>query len=162
MTKKAQPKVSDLVEILLQQMIQFEKVMTKNNKILIDSISKLENKKVEFNIEELEKMEKSYRQNLKKDFEIFHANTRKNNNILLNVHKRVTSKRLLYIIIINLFLLSASAISIYIAVKKSIEKSQYEALLEENKQLKYSIETVEEFFYENNKATKMYEKWLKK
>ena len=41
MAKQTQPKVFELIEVLIQQLSQFEKVIIERNKILDKSISKL-------------------------------------------------------------------------------------------------------------------------
>ena len=125
MAKQTQPKVSELVEVLIQQLSQFEKVINDRNTILTKSISKLNDIQIEINNEdfiELEQMNESNRQTLNDDFKKFHKQTVKNNTELLKIHKNVSSKRLLYLIIINIFLFSVTGLSIYVAINNQINK----------------------------------------
>lgn len=52
----------------------------------------------------LRQIEKEQCQRLQNDFEEFHREITKNNEELLSVHKAVSSKRLLYLIVLNIFL----------------------------------------------------------
>ncbi|STZ48043.1 Uncharacterised protein [Myroides odoratimimus] len=91
------------------------------------------NIKVTINVSELRKIEKEQRQRFQNDFEEFHREITKNNEELLKVHKAVSTKRLLYLIVLNTFLLLTTGFSMYIAVKNTIDKSKYEQLM--NKKL---------------------------
>lgn len=104
MAKQSKPKVSELVEILIQQMNEFQKVTKERNEVLVNSIFKLKNIKVDFNVAELEAMKQSNREILRKDFENFHAQTRKNNKELLNVYRKVCSNKLLYLTVLNILI----------------------------------------------------------
>ncbi|MGJ8744424.1 hypothetical protein [Polaribacter sp.] len=155
MAKQLQPKVSELVEILIQQVSQFEKKIDERNKILTESISKLKNIKVNFNVEELEEMKKSNRKVLNEDFNNFHNQTVKNNKELLSIHKKISSKRLLYILFLNVFLFSIAGISMYFAIENKIQKTEFNTLQKENNYLN-------QYFLENQKESLKYKKWLDK
>ncbi|WP_405565285.1 hypothetical protein [Polaribacter sp. Asnod6-C07] len=155
MAKQLQPKVSELVEILIQQVSQFEKKIDERNKILTESISKLKNIRVNFNVEELEEMKKSNRKILNEDFNNFHCQTVKNNKELLSIHKKISSKRLFYILFLNVFLFSIAGISIYFAIENKIQKTEFNTLQKENNYLN-------QYFLENQKESLKYKKWLDK
>ncbi|MDM1456752.1 hypothetical protein HX089_17365 [Myroides odoratimimus] len=102
---KNQPKLTDITELLLQQVIQLEHTIKQSEKTHLDTIKELSNIKVTVNVAELRRIEKEQRQRLQNDFEQFHREITKNNEKLLKVHKVGSSNRLLYlIIIISLFL----------------------------------------------------------
>ena len=158
---KAQPKVSELVEILLQQVAVLEKSVNQNSQTQILLSKKMENIIVKVNVSELHTLEQTYRGNLQNDFEIFYQQIEKNKVELLNVHKSVSSKRLLYLIFLNIFLFLTTGFSVYIAIKKSVLKSDFELLKSEKNTLKNNLENVELFFNKNPKIAKQYEKWNK-
>ncbi|SDH81937.1 hypothetical protein [Myroides phaeus] len=102
---KNQPKLTDMTEILLQQVIQLEQTIKQSEKANLDTIKELSNIKVKVNVAELRQIEKEQRQRLQNEFEQFHREITKNNEEFLKFHKAGSSNRLLYlIIIISLFL----------------------------------------------------------
>ncbi len=149
MAKKTQPKVSDLVEILIQQMNKFENVLTERNQTLTNAISKLGNIKVDFDSTELEAIKESNREQLKKDFEALNAQTK--------INKKVSSKSLLYLIVLNVFFFSIATQSVYMA----IDKTQYQSVVKERNELKNKISIMNRFLTENTDSAEGYKDWLK-
>jgi hypothetical protein len=162
MAKQAKPKVSELVEILIQQMDEFQKVTKERNEVLSNSISKLKYLKVDFNVAELEAMKQSNRALLKKDFENFHAQTRKNNEELLKAYKKVSSNKLLYLTVLNILIFLSGITMLYVTFNGSTNNSQIENLVQENKRLKTQSKSISRFFNENQDVVLKYEEWLKK
>ncbi|SFJ34823.1 hypothetical protein [Myroides guanonis] len=119
----------------------------------------MSNIKVTVNIAELRDIEKEQSQRLHNDFEQFHREITKNNEELLKVYKAVSSKRLLYLMALNAFFLLATGFSMYVAVKNTIEKSEYERLVNEKGQLISRLENVNHFFFENPKTAKSFKEW---
>lgn len=109
----------------------------------------MKNTKVTVNVAE-------QRQQLQNDFEQFHRDITKNNEELLKVHKVVSSKRLLYLIILNIFLLFITGFSMYVAVKNTINKSQYRCLANKKRQLRNQLENVNQFLNENPKTSRFF------
>jgi len=72
------------------------------------------------------------------------------------------TKNLTYLLILNLFFFLTSGISIYIAIKKSIDKNKLLEIQKENEELNSKILNVSYFFTENPKSLKNYKKWHKK
>lgn len=162
MAKQAKPKVSELVEILIQQMDEFQKVTKERNEVLGNSISKLKYLKVDFNVAELEAMKQSNRAKLKRDFEIFHAQTKENIKELLRTHKKVSSNKLLYLTVLNILIFLSAIIMSYVTFNGSTNKSQIENLEQENNILKSQAERIGKFFKEHQETALKYEEWLKK
>lgn len=158
---KNQPKLTDMTELLLQQVIQLEQTIKQSEKTHLDTIKELSNIKVTVNVAELRQIEKEQRQQLQNDFDEFHREITKNNEELLKVHKAVSSKRLLYLITLNVFLLFATGFLMYVAVKNTIDKSQYERLANEKEQLINQLENINQFFVENPKTAKFFKEWKK-
>ncbi|WP_081048748.1 hypothetical protein [Myroides odoratimimus] len=69
---KNQPKLTDMTELLLQQVIQLEQTIKQSEKAHLDTIKELSNIKVTVNVTELRQIEKEQRQRLQNDFEQFH------------------------------------------------------------------------------------------
>lgn len=159
---KNQPKLTDMTELLLQQVIQLEQTIKQSEKAHLDTIKELSNIKVTVNVAELRQIEKEQRQRLQNDFEQFNREITKNNEELLKVHKAVSSKRLVYLIILNVILLLTTGLSMYLAVKNTIDKSQYERLASEKRQLRNQLENVNQFFIENPKIAKFFKEWREK
>lgn len=114
------------------------------------------------NVAELRQIEKEQRQRLQNDFVQFHQEITKSNEELLKVYKAVSSKRLLYLITLNIFLILTTVFSTYVAVKNTFDKSQYERLANEKRQLRNQLENVGQFFIENPKTAKFFKEWKKK
>ncbi|WHT72905.1 hypothetical protein QK342_14490 [Myroides odoratimimus] len=146
----------------LQQVIQLEQTIKQSEKTHLDTIKELSNIKVTVNVAELRQIEKEQQQRLRNEFEQFHREITKNNEELLKVHKAVSTKRLLYLIVLNIFLLFITGLSMYVAVKNTIDKSQYERLENEKEQLINQLENVNQFFIENPKVAKSFNEWNKK
>ncbi|MGG5570619.1 hypothetical protein [Myroides odoratimimus] len=159
---KTQPKLTDLTEILLQQVIQLEQTIKQSEQAHLDTFKELSNIKVTVNVAELRQLEKEQRQRLQSDFEAFHREITKNNEKLLKLHKAVSSKRLLYLIVLNIFLLLTTGFSMYVAIKNTIDKSQYERLANEKQQLINQLENVNQFLIENPKIAKSFKEWSQK
>ena len=159
---KNQPKLTDMTEILLQQVMQLEQTIRQSEKAHLETIEELSNIKVTVNVAELRQIEKEQSQRLQNDFEEFHREITKNNEELFKVHKAVSSKRLLYLIVLNIFLVLTTGLSMYLAVKNTIEKSEYEQLINEREQLINQIERVNQFFSENPKISRFFKEWSKK
>lgn len=159
---KNQPKLTDMTEILCQQVIQLEQTIKHSEKTHLDTIEELKNIKVTVNVTELRQIEKEQCQRLQNDFDEFHREITKNNEKLLKLHKAVSSKRLLYLIVLNLFLVLTTGFSMYVAVKNTIYKSRYERLANEKEQLINQLKNVNQFFIENTKIAKSFKEWRKK
>ncbi|EHO11452.1 hypothetical protein HX045_15825 [Myroides odoratimimus] len=159
---KNQPKLTDMTELLLQQVIQLEHTIKQSKKTHLDTIKELSNIKVTVNVAELRQIEKEQRQRLQNDFDQFHREITKNNEELLKVHKAVSSKRLFYLIVLNIFLLLTTGFSMYLAVKNTIEKSEYERLEKEKGQLINQLENVNQFFNKNPRTAKSFKEWSQK
>ncbi|WP_158963205.1 hypothetical protein [Myroides fluvii] len=153
---KNQPKLTDMTEILLQQVIQLEQTIKRSEKVHLNTIKELSNIKVTVNVAELRQIEKEQQQRLQDDFEQFHRKITKNNEELLKVHKAVSSKRLFYFILLNIFFILTIGFSMYVTFKNTIDKSEYQILVNEKDELINQLENVNQFFIENPKTTKLF------
>ncbi|MEC4116673.1 hypothetical protein VSP20_06790 [Myroides phaeus] len=156
---KNQPKLTDMIELLLQQVIQLEQTIKQSKKAHLETIEELSNIKVTVNVAELRQIEKEQRQRLQNDFEEFYREITKNNEELLKVYKVVSSKRLLYLIVLNIFLILTTGVSMYVAVRNTIDKSEYQILVNEKDELINQLENVNQFFIENPKTAKFFKEW---
>ncbi|MCO7724004.1 MULTISPECIES: hypothetical protein [Myroides] len=159
---KNQPKLTEMTEILLQQVIHLEQTIKQSEKKHLDTIKELSNIKVTVNVAELRQIEKEQRQRLQNGFEEFYREISKNNEELLKVYKAVSSKRLLYLIGMNVVLFLITGFSMFIASKNTIEKSEYERLEKEKGQLINQLENVNQFFIKNPRTAKSFKEWSQK
>lgn len=159
---KNQPKLTEMTEILLQQVIHLEQTIKQSEKKHLDTIKELSNIKVTVNVAELRQIEKEQRQRLQNGFEEFYREISKNNEELLKVYKAVSSKRLLYLIGMNVVLFLITGFSMFIASKNTIEKSEYERLEKEKGQLINQLENVNQFFNKNPRTAKSFKEWSQK
>ncbi|MCS4240166.1 putative PurR-regulated permease PerM [Myroides gitamensis] len=103
---KNQPKLSDMTELLLLQVIQLEQTIKQSEKAHLETIRELSNIKVTVNVAEIRQI-------------------KKDNEELLKVHKTISSKRLFYLIVLNNFLILTTCFYMYVVVKNTIDNSQY-------------------------------------
>ncbi len=92
----------------------------------------------------------------------------------MKVHKSISSKRLFYLIFLNIFLFLVSGFSVYIAIKNSVLKSDFELLRNEKITLRNNLENVELFLIKirksqnsikigiNQSRTRFVQSWYKK
>jgi len=161
MAKQSQPRVSEMIEVLIQQQQQSDTINTQISESLMVLVDIIKHTQLKVNVSELRSIEQESSEERQAEFEIFHKEIKKNNKELLNVHRVVSSKRLLYIILLNVFLFLTMGLSMYVAIKNSVEKSEFELLVKEQKELKSQIDNVEWFFSENPKTFSLYKNWNK-
>jgi hypothetical protein len=162
MGKQAQPKVSELVEILIQQQYKSESTNKKIDQGLTQLTSLIRNTRIKVDASGLTNFEKDNYEMRQKQFEVFHKNVEKNNRELLVVNKAVTSKRLFYIITLNILLIISTILSSYVAIENKIENSEFKTLVQDRDILKDQMDTVKFFFSENPKTFEYFEKWINK
>lgn len=158
---KPQPKVSDLVEILLQQVHSLQNSVDQNNKIQLYLSNKIDNTIIKVDTTDLDRIQENYSNKINTDLKNYLNQFEKNNNELLKTSKYFSSKKIVYLIGLNVFLVLFTAISMYTAMSNIVAKSDYENLSEESKIMQSQIENVKYFFQENPKTAKLYKKWNK-
>jgi len=156
---KTQPKVSELVEILLQQVAVLEKSVNENSQTQIQLSQKINSLNIKVDVTELKSAQKMIKADLQNDFDNFHHQVKMNNVELLKVNKTVSSKKLIYLISLNVFLFITAGTSVYIAIKNSLVKSDFDVLRQEKNVLKNKLNNIELFFSKNQKTAKVYEDW---
>lgn len=161
MSKQTKPKVSDLVEILLLQIKKLEETISKYNQDLDKIPQTLNNIEVAVDLSELKTLKQANLNNLKSSFNEFHEIANKNNELILRIYKKMKSKHLLYLLILNVFFFLTTVSSVYIAISNSIQKSEHQTLINEKTDLESKLKFVGEFFIEHPKATIKYKEWSK-
>lgn len=159
---KPQPKVSDLVEILLQQVNALQKSVDQNNKIQYYLSAKIDKTVITVDTTEMERLNANYSNKLSSDFNNYIKQFEKRNEELLKTSKYFSSKKIGYLVGLNIFLILSTAISMYTAMDSVVVESHYINLKIENKTLQGQVENVKSFFEQNPKTAKMYRKWNKK
>lgn len=158
---KPQPKVSDLVEILLQQVHSLQNSVDQNNKIQLYLSNKIDNTNIKVDTTDLDRIQENYSNKINIDLNNYLKQFEKKNEELLKTSKYFSSKKIVYLIGLNVFLVLFTAISMYIAMSNIVAESDYENLSEEYKIMQSQIENVKYFFQENPKTAKLYKKWNK-
>lgn len=158
---KLQPKVSDLVEILLQQVHILQNSVDQNNEIQLYLSKKIDNTNIKVDTNDLDRIQENYSNKINTDLKNYLNQFEKNNKELLKTSKYFSSKKIVYLIGLNVFLVLFTAISMYTAMSNIVAKSDYENLSEESKIMQSQIENVKYFFQENPKTAKLYKKWNK-
>lgn len=156
---KTQPKVTELVEILLQQVAVLEKSVNQNSQTQVQLSKKMDSASTKVDISELKSAQKMIREDFQSEFKNFYYQSNRNNLELLKVHKAVSSKRLFYLIFLNIFLFLLTGTSVYIAIKNSIVKSDFDFLKQEKNIIQNKLYNIELFFSKNPKTAKVYEDW---
>lgn len=156
---KTQPKVSDLVEILLQQVNTLQRSVDQNNKTQLYLSSKIDKTVVKVDTTELDRINAKYSNKLNGDISNYIRLFEKKNEELLKTSKYFSAKKIGYLVGLNIFLILLAAFSMYIAMDSIVLESDYDELNAENRTMKSQIENVKYFFEENPKTAKMFKKW---
>jgi hypothetical protein len=107
----------------------------------------------------LQNLEQQHQKNLRHEFDNFNREIKVNNDSLLKLYNYINSKKVLYLVSLNIFLILCSGISIYIAVKKTVHYSDLEINNAANTLIKGKLNNVKSFFDENPKVAKQYKEW---
>jgi len=158
MAKQSQPKVSEMIEVLIQQQLQSDKINTQISESLSTLIGSIKNSQLKVDVSELIRIEENSTKKRLSEFDDFIRKVEINNRDLMKVYKKLSSNRRLYIILLNVLLLLTTALSMYVAIKKTVEISEIELLV---KKQKNQLDNVEWFFDDNPKTFDLYKEWNK-
>ncbi len=113
MTKKSQPKIPELVDSLLKEMEVFKNDMSEHSKSLENSISKINDIKVIFDLDRFERIKKSHNDELMNSWKKLEEQLTKSNKPPLDQIKRGRSVKYSYLILLNIILIFALGLSLY-------------------------------------------------
>ncbi|TDE55380.1 hypothetical protein [Flavobacterium sp. GT3P67] len=156
---KTQPTLEDLVEIFIQSTVALETTIKKN----IQEQTKIEKNLSNINIKpdlmdvKINQQEYYEKINLQSQNHIQQIN--ESSNHFEKVLQKFNTKNFNYLLILNLFFFLTSGISIYVAIKKSINKHEFLELQKENDELESKILNITSYFKQNPKSLSRYKKW---
>ncbi|MDM1461324.1 hypothetical protein HX065_14975 [Myroides odoratimimus] len=156
---KHQPTLTELTELLFKQVVYLQETMKQNIAQQTELSDKINSIEVKVNLSELRNLETKNRERLQNDFTLFQSKLVDSKEELLKVYRAISYKKMFYLIALNVFLLFTSGVSIYIAIDKSIDSSDYNQLIEKTKKLDLEISNLNQFFKENPKNYEVYKKW---
>jgi len=158
---KHQPTLTELTELLFKQVVYLQETMKQNIAQQTELSNKINSIEVKVNLSELRNLETKNRERLQNDFTLFQSKLVDSKEELLKVFRAFSNKKMFYLIVLNIFLLFTSGVSMYIAIDKSINSSDYEKLVEDSKKTNLELNLQNQFFKENPKNYEVYRKWSK-
>ncbi|MEK6510640.1 hypothetical protein [Myroides odoratimimus] len=156
---KKQPTLTELTELLFQQVVYLQETMKRNIAQQTELSHKINSIEVKVNLSELHNLETKNRERLQNDFTVFQFKLVESKEELLKIYRAISNKKMFYLIALNIFLLFTSGVSMYIAIDKSIDSSKYDQLIEDNKKADLELNHLNQFFKENPKNYEVYKKW---
>ena len=158
---KHQPTLTELTELLFKQVVYLQETMKQNIAQQTELSNKINSIEVKVNLSELRNLETKNRERLQNDFTLFQSKLVDSKEELLKVFRAFSNKKMFYLIVLNIFLLFTSGVSMYIAIDKSINSSDYEKLVEDSKKTNLELNLQNQCFKENPKNYEVYRKWSK-
>lgn len=156
---KHQPTLTELTELLFKQVVYLQETMKQNISQQTELSNKINSIEVKVNLSELRNLETKNRERLQNDFTAFQFKLVESKEELLKVYRAISNKKMFYLIVLNIFLLFTSGVSMYIAIGKSVDSSKHEQLVEINKKANLELNLQNQFFKENPKNYEVYKKW---
>jgi hypothetical protein len=159
---KTQPTLQDLVEIFIQSTATLDSTIKKNIQEQLKIEKSLSNIKIEPDLTEIRINQQEYSEKINLQSQNHIQQINESSKHFEKLLQKFNTRNFNYLLILNLFFFLTSGISIYIVIKKSINKNEFLEIQKENEELKSKILNVSYFFTENPKSLKSYKKWHKK
>ena len=159
---KTQPKLQDLVEIFIQSAVALDTTIKKNTQEHLKIGQNLSNITIKPDLTDVQINQQQYYEKINLQSQNYLQQINESSKYFEKVSQNFNTRNFRYLLILNLFFFLTSGISIYIAIKKSIDKNKLLEIQKENEELKSKILNVSYFFTENPKSLKNYKKWRKK
>ncbi|MEC4041907.1 hypothetical protein [Myroides odoratimimus] len=156
---KQQPTLTELTELLFKQVVYLQETMKQNIAQQTELSNKINSIEVKVNLSELRNLETKNRERLQNDFTKFQFKLIESKEELLKVYRAISNKKMFYLIALNIFLLFTTGVSMYIAIDKTINSSDYNHLIEANSKVNLELNHLNQFFKENPKNYEVYKKW---
>ena len=156
---KHQPTLTELTELLFKQIVYLQETMKQNIAQQTELSNRINSFEVKVNLSELRNLETQNREKLQNDFTTFQSKLVESKEEFLKVYRTISNKKMLYLIALNIFLLFTSGVSMYVAIGKSVDNSNYEKLIDDNKKTDLELNLLNQFFKENPKNYEVYKKW---
>jgi hypothetical protein len=159
---KAQPKVGDLLEILLLEIEKLKSQIAQNGNSQYTLSKKINDISVKVDLTELESIQKQYSIKFQQQFHQFFREINKGNEDFIKINNSIKLKTIRYILILNFILLLGFGISLYIAINNRDYKSKYEQTLQERDSFRNKFYQAVDYFEANPKEKEEFLNWNKK
>lgn len=169
MARNTKPKVADLVEALMMELKQFEKTYdavlhdfatktNSNSERLIASIQNLN--RVKLDLDELKSLLTENQNEIQNKFDGFLNDFRKDNNLMLKIHKKMRSKQWYTVIALVVFFFSTAVFSSYHALKAKVKQDDYEKVVQEKREFQSDAKLYKDFITRDQKTIDEYNEWV--
>ncbi len=159
---KTQPTLQDLVEIFIQSTVMLDATIKKNIQEQVKIEKKLSSINIKPDLTDIKINQQEHYEKINLQSQNYIHQINESSKHFEKASQKFNARNFNYLLILNLFFFLTSGISIYIAIKKSIDKNKLLEIQKENEELKSKILNVSYFFTENPKSLKNYKKWHKK
>lgn len=158
---KTQPTLHDLIEMFIQTSEALHTAIRKNTQEQLKIEKNFSNINIKPDLTDVKINQQEYYEKINLQSQNHIQQINESSKHFEKVLQKFNKRNFNYLLILNLFFFLTSGISIYIAIKKSIDKNELLELQKENEELENKILNVSNFFKENSKSLKSYKKWHK-
>ena len=159
---KAQPKIGDLLEILLVEIEKLKSQIAQNGNSQYTLSKKINDIFVKVDVSELESIQEQYSIKFQQQFHQFFREINKGNENFIKINNSIKFKTIRYLLILNFTLLLGFGISMYIAINNRDYKSKYEQTLQERDSFQNKFYQAVDYFEANPKEKEDFLRWRKK
>ncbi|MDR0227477.1 MAG: hypothetical protein LBE34_00105 [Flavobacteriaceae bacterium] len=110
---KQQPTLTELTELLFQQIVYLQETMKQNTAQQVELSKKIKNIEVKVNVSELKKVEEEQTERLHSYLNHFCVRLQAINEQHYKVNKSINSKKILYLVLLNIFFFLVACLCIY-------------------------------------------------
>jgi hypothetical protein len=136
----------------------FETKTNSNSERLIASIQNLN--RVKLDLDELKSLLTENQNKIQIKFDGFLNDFRKDNNLMLKIHKKMRSKLWYTVIILCVFFFSTAVFSSYHALKAKVKQDEYELAIQEKLNYESDAKRYKAFITRNQKTIDEYNEWV--
>lgn len=110
---KQQPTLIEITELLFKQVVYLQETMKQNIAQQVELSKKIKNIEVKVNVSELRKVEEEQTERLHSDLNHFCVRLQAINEQHYKVNKSINSKKILYLVLLNIFFFLVACLCIY-------------------------------------------------
>lgn len=159
---KAQPKVGDILEILLLEIAELNSQINKNELAQNNLGSKINNLTIKVDASQIKILQDQHQLRYEKHYQNFFRDLKNSTDNFLKINNALKFKTIRYIVIFNLILLVGFGISVYVAGSNSDFKSRYMQSELDKNIYRDKFYNLVNYFEQNPKEKESYLKWKKK
>ncbi|MCS4240180.1 hypothetical protein M2306_001762 [Myroides gitamensis] len=110
---KKQPTLTELTELLFQQVVYLQETMKRNIAQQVELSKRIKNIEVKVNVSELKKVEEEQTERLHSYLNHFCVRLQAINEQHYKVNRSINSKKILYLVLLNIFFFLVACLCIY-------------------------------------------------